>query len=269
MQDERVLSRRRLLQAGLAAACGLYFPKISLAGPVMDPAEQARRVAEFRSMCGGIEQCLVSRLGKDAARDAAMDCAARFEELLPGLPDIGGAANRNQEYLIQAAWLIAMSKAVKAKGLAAADAGRVLYDLYGQDLAATPEKDLRARGAAYFSKESYASLRAWAEQTQKRRSPGDWVATAVFGDGEDFDVGHDYAQCGAVLLFQAHGEADAAPYFCLNDFLLSRAEGTGLHRVHTIAQGDRLCDFRYKRGREVVQSWETEVPRFPAPAKAS
>jgi hypothetical protein len=264
MRGEHFLSRRRFLQAGLVVGCGLYFPGIALAAPAMDPAEQARRVAEFRSMCGGIEQCLVPRLGKDAARDAAMDCAARFEELLPSLPFIGGTANRNQENLIQAAWLIAMSKAVKAGGLAAADAGRILYDLCERELAATPEKDLLTRGAAYFSPESYASLRAWAEETQKRRYPGDWVATAVFGNGEDFDVGHDYAQCGAVLLGRAHGEADVIRYFCLNDFLFSRYEGTGLRRVHTLAQGDPLCDFRYKRGRTVTQSWETEVPRFPA-----
>jgi hypothetical protein len=264
MREKLRLSRRRFLLAGAAAACGLYFPGASLAGPAMDPAEQRRRAAVFDSMRDGIAQCLVPRLGKDAAQATALACAARFAELLPRLPDIGGAANRNQEYLVQAAWLIAMSKAVKAAGLAAADAGRVLYDLYGQELAATPEKDLRARGAAYFSPDSYAALRAWAAATRQRRYPGDWVATAVFGNGEDFDVGHDYAQCGALLLFRAHGEADAAPYFCLNDFLLSRSEGTGLRRVHTLAQGDPLCDFRYKRGREVTQSWETEVPRFPA-----
>ena len=38
--------------------------------------------------------------------------------------------------------------------------------------------------------------------------------------------------------------------------------GTGLRRQGTLAQGDALCDFRYKKGRAVVQDWQSEVPRF-------
>jgi len=53
-----------------------------------------------------------------------------------------------------------------------------------------------------------------------------------------------------------------APYFCVNDFTLSTAQGAGLARVHTLAQGDGLCDFRYTLGRPVVQGWDTETPRF-------
>jgi hypothetical protein len=130
-------------------------------------------------------------------------------------------------------------------------------------LASAPAQQMLAHGAEYFSEQAYAYLREWTAQSQERRYPGDWVGVAKFGDGQSFDVGHDYTQCGAVLLFRAHGQEDAAPYFCLNDFLFSRYEGTGLQRVHTIAQGDALCDFRYKKGRPVTQDWDTETPRFP------
>ena len=60
----------------------------------------------------------------------------------------------------------------------------------------------------------------------------------------------------------SQGAAEVAPYFCLNDFILSRAEGTGLSRAHTLAQGHDRCDFRYKKGREVTQDWDTETPKF-------
>jgi hypothetical protein len=65
-----------------------------------------------------------------------------------------------------------------------------------------------------------------------------------------------------VKFFRAHGVAAVAPYFCLNDFLTSRAQGTGLSRAHTLGQGDALCDFRYTENGPVAQSWETETPRF-------
>ena len=105
-------------------------------------------------------------------------------------------------------------------------------------------------------------MRAWAENSQKRLIPGDWVVKFVPGDGKTFDVGYDYTSCGAFNYFKAQGAAEVAPYFCLNDFLASRAQGTGLSRQHTLAQGDSVCDFRYKRDRPVTQDWDTEVPRF-------
>ncbi len=45
----------------------------------------------------------------------------------------------------------------------------------------------------------------------------------------------------------------------LNDFLKSAAIGSGLRRAKTLAQGDDICDFRYKKGRPVVQNWDAEI----------
>ena len=117
-------------------------------------------------------------------------------------------------------------------------------------------------GAALFSPHYLTSLQAWAAASQKRLFPGDWVGQAVPGDGKTFDVGYDYTECGAVKYFKAQGVPEVAPYFCLNDFLASKAQGTGLVRQGTLAQGAARCDFRYKRDRPVTQDWETEVPRF-------
>ncbi len=257
-----LLSRRGFLKAGLVVGCSLFVPTPLLAAAGVDAEERARRVLEFRAMLPDITRLLTPILGETMARKTAGESALRYEALLPVLPDVGGAANRNYENLFQAAWLIAFSQSLKDRGQPPAVAGRLLYDLFEQDLAATPAQTLRQQGEAYFAEKNYTFLREWAQQTQQRRYPDDWVARVVFGNGKDFDAGHDYSQCGAVQLFRAHGETVVAPYFCLNDFTLSRYQGTGLRRVHTIAQGDACCDFRYAKGREVVQSWDTETPRF-------
>jgi hypothetical protein len=130
-------------------------------------------------------------------------------------------------------------------------------------MAQRPAAELRAQGQAMFTRAGRAQLAAWAKATQERRHPGDWVAEAVFGDGKAFDLGYNYSRCGAVTFFKAHGVAQVAPYFCLNDFVLSRRQGTGLTRAHTLGQGDALCDFRYKKDGPVAQSWETEEPHLP------
>lgn len=271
------LSRRSFLRLGVslgisAGVCACFFPARLLAMPpapaVPDPGETsaARTLqAEFNGVSQGAEAWLAPRTGARQAAVIAAASRARFAALLPAIPDVGQhtpEGNRNLESLMQAVWLTAITQAMQAHHLSARDAGRLFYDLCVEDMAQRPAAEMRAKGRAMFSKQGRAELAAWTKATQARRYPGDWVGNAVFGNGQDFDLGYDYSECGAVKFFQAQGVGAVAPYFCLNDFTLSRAMDTGLARVHTLAQGDRLCDFRYTLGRPVAQNWETETARF-------
>jgi hypothetical protein len=260
----RGVSRRFVLRAGLVGVCSCL-----VSWPAWPAAtgfyveNRAKMLADFKGICGGAEKWLAARIPGQTAKTVTADALRRFETLLPGLPDLGGAANRNQPFVTMAGWLTALCLAMREKGLTAKDAGRLLYDLYAADWTAVPPERARAMGAALFSPAYAASLKEWAEASQKRQYPGDWVGKAVSGDGKTFDIGYDYTECGAVKYFKSQGVPDVAPYFCLNDFLASRAQGTGLVRKGTIAQGDPVCDFRYKRDRPVTQDWDTETPRFP------
>jgi len=267
------LSRRSFLRLGLGAgACACFFPARLLAAPPApaasgpDETSAARALqAEFNGVSQGAEAWLAPRTGARQAAAIAEASRARFAALLPAIPDVGQhtpEGNRNLESLMQAVWLTAITQAMQAHRLPEKDAGRLFYDLCVEEMAQRPAAEMRAKGRAMFSEQGRAELVAWTKATQARRYPGDWVGGAVFGDGQDFDLGYDYSECGAVKFFQAQGVGAVAPYFCLNDFTLSKAQGTGLARVHTLAQGDRLCDFRYTLDRPVTQSWETETPRL-------
>jgi len=261
------LSRRFCLRAGLVGACACLFPWPAAAQTPAPAAgyytgNAAKHLADFKGVCAGAEKWIAARLPAQTAKAVAADALRRYESLLPGLPDLGGRANRNQPFITLAGWLTALCQSMREKGLAAKDAGRLLYDLNTADWAAMPPEKARAMGASLFSPAYFASLKEWAEASRKRQYPGDWVGRAVPGDGKTFDLGYDYTECGAVNYFKSQGVAEVAPYFCLNDFLASRAQDTGLSRQHTLAQGDALCDFRYKRGRPVSQDWNTEAPRI-------
>ena len=269
------MSRRQFLQAGCLAGClavcGAAIPwPASASARNYYAANRARLLADFKGVCDGVRQYIAAAYPGLPAPVVAADALAAFESMLPGMTDLGGDANRNQVYLTQAGWLAAIHAAMKSHGRAAADSGRLFYDLNAMDIANTPGPDLKARGEAFFSRESRDSLVAWAQWTELRTYPGDWVARAYVGDGSrpdlvpdlGYDLGYDMLECGAVKLFKAQGMMDVAPYFCLNDFPRSRAEGTGLVRTGTIAQGAALCDFRHKKGRDVTQGWETEASRF-------
>lgn len=267
MTGHSQLSRRTFLRFGLAfgagfGACACFFPsRLLAAAAAPSPARAQALQAQFSGVSQGAQAWLTPRTGAAKAAAIATESRARFAALLPSLPDIG-PGNRNQESLMQAVWLTAITQAMQAHAQPERDAGRLLYDLCQEEMSQTPPQRLRAQGQAMFTPQGRAELAAWAQRTQARRYPGDWVGTAVFGDGVAFDLGYDYSECGAVKFFKANGVGAVAPYFCLNDFVLSRAQGTGLARVHTIGQGDALCDFRYKKDGPVTQSWDTEEPRF-------
>ena len=193
----------------------------------------------------------------------------QFRALIPHLPFVGGAENLNTPFLIQAGWYIAFYKAMQAHGKTALVAGKITYDLVEAEWSRTPPDEARRRGDLMFSTQELAKLQGYCRRTQQRRYPGDWVATFIPGDGQTFDFGYDYAECGALKFFRSQGAAAMAPYFCLADFPRSRALGTGLVRTRTLAFGDDCCNFRYRQGRPVNQDWSTEIPQIRTPSPLS
>lgn len=259
----RGLTRRRLLRLGCAALACAPLARAGLAFAVSDGAERERLLAQFSGVAREAAAMAAATLGPAAARGAADDARAAFARMLGDMPDIGGPSNRNYAYLVQAGWLAAIHAALAPRGMTPLRSGRILYDMAASEMAATPPSVLTARGEAFFSAQGRAELEAWAIWSQRRLEPGDWVGRAVSG-GDDFDLGYDMLECGALKFFRSQGMEALAPYFCFNDFPRSKAEGTGLERQGTLAQGAKLCDFRYKRGRQVTRDWDTEAARVAA-----
>ena len=94
---------------------------------------------------------------------------------------------------------------------------------------------------------SQRRLHKLALESQKRRYAGDWVYSAVAGDGENFDYGLDFVECGICKFFQAQEAGEFARHMCQLDYIVSERMGTGLERTATIGEGGEKCDFRYKR----------------------
>ena len=84
-----------------------------------------------------------------------------------------------------------------------------------------------------------------ARKNQKARF-GDFEIEYVIGDGDEFDFGVNYVQCGNYKFVKEHGGEDFAPYVCMSDIALSDAMGWGLIRTQTLADGCLYCDFRFK-----------------------
>jgi hypothetical protein len=225
-------------------------------------AHRQELLKAFRETNAGAREYLAAKYGDHLAKDVCRKAANRFEVLLPNLPEVGGAKNRVIQDIPIAGWYAAFYGPMQDHGKSAAEVGRMIYDLNQVELSRIPKDRARAQGASRFTPEYVAKLRDFCSWTQNREYPGNWVALFVPGDGQNFDYGYDYTECALVKYLRAQGALEVAPYVCLNDFIQSRAYGTGLHRTKTIAQGDEICNFRYKKGRSVTQDWSTEVPKF-------
>jgi hypothetical protein len=75
------------------------------------------------------------------------------------------------------------------------------------------------------------------------------------GDGQAFEWGVDYLECGIVKFLRSQGADKSAPHLCLTDYALFGALGIGLPRTQTLANGDGMCDFRFKWGGDMCSGW--------------
>ena len=244
--------------------CGLLSAPTAEAFPISNSStyyvtHKEKLKAEFADVLDGVSRLLVSEYGSERTQEITQRAMVCFNSLLPNFPDVGGEENWDSKFIPIAGWYVALYPPMKANGKTAEDLGKLIYELNKTELEEIPTQKALDEGGNMFTKESLDKMKKWAEWTQKREYPANWVAYFVPGDGKDFDYGYDYSECGAVKYFHAQGVPELAPYFCLNDFPNSAVYGTGLRRKGTIAQGDEVCDFRYMKGRPVIQDWTTEI----------
>jgi hypothetical protein len=213
----------------------------------------------FDQVLAGVQQFWTPEFGPELTRQMLQQARSKFAELVPNFPDVGGARNWDSQFIPIAAWYVALYVPMKAQGKSAEDVGHLVYRIYQIELAHISDESAKAEGDALFTPQTQTEMKQWADWTQQRSYPANWVARFVPGDGQTFDYGYDYSECGLVKYFKSQGVAELAPYMCLNDFIKSARIGSGLVRTTTIAQGDKECNFRYLHGRTVVQNWETEI----------
>jgi len=135
----------------------------------------------------GTEKVLRARFGKEHAAGLTGDIRWEYEALAPQMPYIGGEENMFTEWLVYGVYYLAVYRVLKAKGQPVEEAGKVIFDTF-EAMADYPKWLLRIVGKLRYSKDYIDRLREATAKTQKRRYPGDWVATFIEGDGKDKEI---------------------------------------------------------------------------------
>ena len=249
-------TRRAFCSFALGTCAALLLPcscMASIAQGIGKPVSDEALKAEFAGMCAGAEQMLAGQRPAEDLRAMFAQARQAHARLLP-LPDIGGPENLTYPSFLVGPQYAALYTAMRPHGFSARDVGKLVYDLAVYSFEEQKEA-YRANGQRFFTPEYFALLQGWAMRSQQRRYPLDWVQTVFRGDGRDFDIGVNYTECGLMKYFASLGMPELAPYPCRVDFPTARAEGTGLARTSTLAEGGKVCDFRYKQGRKTTQGW--------------
>ncbi len=197
---------------------------------------------------GYTKELYVSRFGDKLADTIGIEIRREYEHLLPQLPYIGGTRNFMTRILVACAGYLAIYKVLKGRGMPTEEIGRFIYDTSEVWFNKYPAAILHLVGKFGFTRFSIEGMKRAATESQRRLYPGNWVYTAIEGNGQEFDYGMDFTECAICKLYHAHRADEITPYVCSLDYITSEAFGQGAMRTMTLAEGAEKCDFRYKKG---------------------
>jgi hypothetical protein len=197
---------------------------------------------------------MAARYEADFVATITRESLAEFEKLLPQLPYIGGDQNPLTGNLVFSASALAFYRVMKRRGRTIEEVAELLYRIMEAWIRRYPRFIRRLMGIYYLSKLNQRLSRRRVPLSQERRYVGDWVFEHVEGDGEPFEWGRDYVECGIVKFLHSQGADELTPYLCLTDYALFGALGIRLERTMTLAEGHEKCDFRFKKG-ESPSGW--------------
>ncbi len=206
-----------------------------------------RLIKDFDKLMHQVQGPIITRYGEKQAAEMIAGARFEFQELLPALPYVGGEQPFTQ-FVIASGWFLAFYRAMQAHGASVGETGELAFLLSQTYLQRVPGFARRLLGYMSFTPRYLARLRERALLSQTHPYPGGYIYSYVEGDGMHFDYGVDYQQCATLTLFRENGAAELTPYLCACDHLYSKLLGWGLTRTTTLAEGGKVCDFRFKKG---------------------
>lgn len=186
-----------------------------------------------------IKKSIRERFGKELADKSIRNGKTEYRRLLSHAEDLGPgnpmATNAYFAYVFAAAWLGSERKITPEEmGQVMTDVleSRLLRTVFGMtDLNRTPkkwEKDMR-KYEAWFA-------------AHGRDYPVNW--NVIFDESRHKDGSFYYfTRCPICEFCQREGIAELMPALCATDEVMFRLQHGKLHREHTIANGDPVCDY--------------------------
>jgi hypothetical protein len=207
-------------------------------------------LTQFDSHAEAWRPFLISRYGDEFTDTVLNETRQQYETLVPEIPYIGGDENPMTRHLVRSTTSLLLYRVMIARGKTAEETGELIYNAVAASVSQMPAVPGPELSAAYITEEKER-----ARKSQESLYSEDWVWKFVEGDGVEFDYGFDFLECGTQKLYHAHGADEFLPFYCYLDFATYRTIGWGLTRTKTLAEGDKRCNFRFKKGGKTEKGW--------------
>lgn len=196
---------------------------------------------------------LIRHYGSEFADSVLSEARVEFQRVLPEIPYIGGRRNIFTPVMIVNGWMVALYRAMAARGKTAEDVIRVCSEVSDEFLRMFPSFVLKLAGRLAFNPLARRIFKRQAARSQARAYPEDFVWQVKEGGGDD--VALVFEECAVNKFYDRQHLEELKPYCNFFDVTYSRLMGMGINANETIGLGCSSCSLRYKHGRE------TEIPK--------
>jgi hypothetical protein len=172
-------------------------------GPGYYEARRKRLLWGFDRVGRRAERRITRSEGAPFAVAVVADARGEFERLIPELPYIGGWRNVFSPTMVLSGWMVALHRAMAARGRSAEDTVRVCAEVSDGYLRGAPRFVLRLAGRLGFTRSITGILRRQAARSQARRYRADFVYTVEEGGPDDFALVFD--ECAVNKFLDAQG----------------------------------------------------------------
>ncbi len=90
--------------------------------------------------------------------------------------------------------------------------------------------------------------------------PNNFIFKPLKVNTKDFDFGYLVLQCPIVEFGKSQDAEEILPYICIYDFYRSYYTHSGLIRSKTLAEGNKYCNYRFKKGNLPKNLQKTQIP---------
>jgi hypothetical protein len=213
-------------------------------------SRRERLLRGFDRLARRLRPKLERRYGGAFAQDVLADARRELDLIIPRIPYIGGRRNAFTPVMIVNGWMLALHRAMKARGKSAEDVVRVCAEVSDDFFRSFPGFLLRSIGRLAFLPPVRRFFEKQARRSQERRYPGDFVYEVRVSDDGEFSL--VFEVCAVNKFYDAEDVRELKPYCNFVDVTYSRLMNMGVDARETIGLGCEKCSLRYKHGRETI-----------------
>lgn len=220
--------------------------------------KKSKFLKDFEDELKIAKKLLKLRYNADTVYEIVDSMKKQFEEMIPGLPYIGGQKNPTTLILLRCVSNLAIFRILEKEGYSFEEIGEFYYNYSlgnHQKRKLILEKAGREPAQYPFEKSYLDYQKKLCEDTQRREYLGDWVMDFVEGDGTNFEWGWNIHECGVQKAYEKLGGLKFLPFICLGDHYEAEALGFGFSRTQTLGFGAPLCDHRFIKNTTTKPAW--------------